>query len=224
MITLFIGVPGAGKTLGAQNVTAIASQEWPCFVIDHTPEEWGPVFEGRENPRWYGNVPFILDVPYGTTENTLDFLSEHDKGIFRFCQGDGWEPREVALLTMLRGDAYYVDDEIDLFATYKNWQDNPLKEFVHRGRHLLNADGVSSEVHVIGCARRVQNLHTDLTAMTDQAYIFRSQGARTIARLREEGYLEGDQLEEVRSLENLQYFRWKNDGTIRKGAIQPPRF
>ncbi len=221
MISLFLGVPGSGKTLAAQNVTAIASQQWPCFVVDHTPEEWAPNFEGRPNPRWYGNAPRIITVPHMPNEEALEFLADYDTGIFRFCLGDGWEQFEVATLVKLRGDAYYVDDEIDRFAEYKDWRSSPLNDFVHRGRHLPNAEGVSSEVHVIGCARRVQNLHADLTSMANEAYVFRSQGVRTLSRLRDEGYIEPGDESEVRHMPDLHFIHWRNSGTITRGSVVP---
>lgn len=224
-ISLFFGVPGCGKTLGMQNTVAMLSEEWPCFTVESTHEWHVNDIDGNPNPRWRGNPPRIFTIEKGTVEEVYPAIREAVRevggGVYLFPRVDNWTPFEVATLAGMIGDCYFCDDEIDRFAVYRGWEDNPLREFVHRGRHTMNAEGIPSEVHVLGAARRIQNVHTDLTAMADEAFIFRSQGKRTLSRILEEGYLEADeQIQRVRALPDLSFFRWRNDGTIIEGHIE----
>lgn len=212
-IKLFIGVPGAGKTLAMQDYVRNLCADWPCLTMDRA-DEW----RAEDNPRWRGHSPEVLDVPHTTDLAKLAKDLEGQKGVLRF--NAPWEPLDVAHVTNLLGNAVYVDDEIDLAAVYVGWRDNPIRNMVHRGRHLPNQHGEPCEVHVLGAARRPQNLHTDLTSMADEVMLFRVNGAMTLKRIVAEGYVED--AEEVQNLPNLHYVLWKNDGSRTPGLIVDP--
>ena len=213
-IRLFIGVPGAGKTLAMQDYTrALCASGWPCLVIDRA-DEW----RADDNPRWRGHPPEVRDVPHTTDLGKLAEDLEGEKGVLRF--NAPWEPLDVAHVANLLGNTVYVDDEIDLAAVYVGWRENPIRNMVHRGRHLPNMRGIPSEVHILGAARRPQNLHTDLTSMADEVMLFRVNGAATLKRVVQEGYVEDP--DEVVTLPNLDYVLWKSDGTRTPGRIIDP--
>lgn len=228
MIQLFVGVPAAGKTLAMQDTVSILSEQWPCYVDDSCHEWLDTLIDGSVNWRWRGRLPRIVRAPKAPDgENAAEVmrdwaLENSAPGVYVFEKYDGWESYDIASLVSGIGDAYYVNDEIDKFATYKEWATNPLKEFLHRGRHTLNWAGVPSEVHVAGAMRRPQSVHTDLTNLCDEAFIFRCQGDKTISRLVNDGFLEERHAEKVDKLPNLHFYRWRNDGTILKGHLLPP--
>lgn len=209
MIKLFLGVPGAGKTQAMIDFVRMSSDAHKFFVVDRA-NEWL-----ADGPRWRGEPVNRIAVAPGTKPEAFAH-----PGVY--CFGHPWEARDVAALMREVGDAVFVDDEIDLTATYKDWPTNPLRDFIHRGRHLPNRHGVPSLCHVFGAARRVQNLHTDLTSLADEVYLFRLKGKHTLARVVEEGWLEDEQLADVRTMPNLTYFRCTSDGSTARGILLNP--
>lgn len=218
-VNLWVGVPGAGKTQGMMD--AVAKQaKTHLFIVSSHAGEW----EDLTAPRWRGmgkKLPiYSIGVGPDKRDTVVQDLLDAHAGVFIF--GYGWEPIDVAMVTRDVGNAVYVNDEIDLFATYKNWEENPLRDFVHRGRHLRNINGDVCTCDIYGAARRVQNLHTDLTSMADEVMVFRSQGKHTIKRLVEEGYIEDEEVSHVRSMPNMQFCGWRSSGEKFYGRIINP--
>jgi hypothetical protein len=224
-IKLFLGVPGGGKTLAMQDlVYESTKQGWPCFVIDNAFEWLTHTLDGEINIRWRGRPPFIIRAPHidadeGELMGAIDEAYERNAALV-FEKFDGWNPMAVANLMTIRGNAIYVDDEIDLFATYKGWEENPLRNFIHRGRHMPNADNEPTQVHVYGASRRPQNLHTDLTSMADEVFVFRIQGVNTLKRVVAEGYILPNDVEDARTMENLDFYKWNSGGQITRGFLK----
>lgn len=214
MITLALGVPGAGKSLALQDlVRRDCNSGHVAFVVDRA-GEWE-----ASSPRWRGNPPRIIDAPKNATPEWLTGLRDEGAGMVRFPYP--YEGVDVARLAAAVGDITYVDDEIDLHATYSGWHENPLRSFCHRGRHLPDSQGVPRVVHVYGAARRPQNLHTDITSLADQILCFRVQGASTLKRLTQEGILAEENVIEATQLPTFHYFLWKSDGTRARGQLLP---
>lgn len=223
MIKLFLGMPGAGKTLAMQDLVYDSTKAgWPCFVIDNA-FEWLPeTLDGKTNIRWRGRPPFIVRAPEPDSPDLDSAVSEvlEKNGVLVCEKLDDWEPRMVADLVKQHGNAIYVDDEIDLFARYKDWDDNPLKDFIHRGRHMPNAENIPTEVHIYGAARRPQNLHTDLTSMASEVFTFRMQGMNTLKRIQAEGYVEPQLIEGLPKLPDLYFHKWEMGGKITQGILK----
>lgn len=224
-IKLFLGVPGAGKTLAMQDLVheMVMRQKWPCYIIDNAFEWLTETLDGKPNIRWRGRPPRIIRAPPPDSDEIDEVLDDahQNPAAIVFEKFDGWTPFDVATLLTIRGNAIYCDDEIDLFATYKGWEENPLRGFIHRGRHLPNAENVPTEVHVFGAARRPQNLHTDLTSMADEVFCFRLQGKNTLKRVLDEGYVSPESIDECKTMPNLHYFKWNSGGAISRGELQP---
>lgn len=217
IITLFYGVPGAGKTTAMMDYVSAHSDEHRFLVVDRA-GEWGsmdPEQPDQPNPRWRGKTLPIVVVDKGNLPEPWP-----ETGIFLFQYP--WEGPEVAQLVKDIGEAVYVDDEIDLVAVFKGWAESPLRDFVHRGRHLPNAQGEIGKVHILGAARRPQNLHTDLTSLADQTLIFRVQGHRTIDRLVADGMIDDSDIVTVRTMPNLDYKLWRSDGHTEWGRVTDP--
>lgn len=214
-IRLFLGVPGAGKTLAMQDFVRAHAGEWPFFVVDRA-DEWGP----HNLKRWRNNPPQCTYVEKGDLEKiSRELLENLRPGVYIFAHP--WEGTDVARVAANVGNVVFCDDEIDLVATYKNWGENALRDMCHRGRHLPNMLGEPSELHILGAARRPQNLHTDLTALCDEAFIFRVQGEQTLDRLVKEGMLGSADVDAARSQQNLSYFLWRSTGERSTGKIAP---
>jgi len=222
---LWLGMPGSGKTLAMMDtVRAEAARGHSFFVVDRA-GEWGP-----GEIRWRGRTPArILTAPHPTTapDDIRDWLADAVETdgpgavvLFRYP----WEGRDVAQWVQSIGDVTYTDDEIDLVATYSAWEDNPLRNFIHRGRHLPDADGVVRKVHVFGAARRPQNLHIDVTSLADEVMTFRIQGARTLKRLVDDTLLDGaehvDGEDPINLWPNLRYVLWRSDGSRVEGVLK----
>lgn len=105
-------------------------------------------------------------------------------------------------------------------AVYKGWEENPLREFIHRGRHMLNEEKAITKMHVFGAARRPSNLHTDLTSMADEVFTFRIQGKNTLKRVVDEGYILPEHVNTARTMDNLDYFKWTSGGRITAGYMK----
>lgn len=221
MISLWLGMPGSGKTTHMRDlVSQAAFEKWGCAVIDRA-AEWE-----ADNLGWRGNAPPIEIASPDENEALKQLINARENGVVVLFQAP-WESVDVAELVAQVGDLIFVDDEIDLVATNnsvggRNWFENPLRSFIHRGRHLPDAENVPREVHVYGAARRPQNLHTDLTSMADQVFIFRCNGINTLKRIQGENYVSPELLEDVPFLPNFHCFMWKSDGSITKGEILNP--
>jgi hypothetical protein len=220
-VRLFLGVPGAGKTQAMCDLTSACAGN-TYFVVDRA-NEWADL----QSPRWRKNPPKAIHVEptdissEDTKRSLVDWFRENSPAMFIF--GNGWkEPLDVAELAKCTGDCTYVDDEIDLVAIYSGWNESPLRDFVHRGRHSPDLDGVPRELHILGAARRPQNLHTDLTSMADEVMTFRVSGKHTLKRVVEEGYVTDETLPIVRTMPNFHYYLWRNTGEIVQGVLDNP--
>jgi hypothetical protein len=222
-VRLFVGVPGSGKTQAMIDF-CMASQDEQLFGVVDRAGEWGDL----NSPRWRGKRPNAVIVPHNVEGKMPDEVLNTHRGFLIFQHP--WEGEAVAELIRQRGEAVYVDDEIDLVAIYKGWIENPLRDFVHRGRHLPNAEGIPSQVDILGAARRIQNLHSDVTSMADECFVFRSQGKYTIKRLVEEGFIDDSEeaITQVRNFKGgkgiptMEFLLWKSDGTRALGTIKNP--
>lgn len=237
MIVLAVGVPKMGKTQALLDYVAAHATQNRFFIVDRA-GDW--TFPG--NHRWRG-TPFMR-WSGGSVHQHLAFMaSANDKqgrpwyadapqsgllewaqqlpptGVFRF----GWphEGEDVARLATAIGDVVYVDDEIDLVALHAGWLGNPLRDVVHRGRHLPNADGKVCQVHILGACRRLQSLATDVTSLADTVFVFRSQGHRTFQRLLDDRILEDDEIDPIRLLEPYHFKLWESSGSASWGVLAP---
>jgi len=225
-IRLALGVPGAGKSLALQDMVRDGSREGHVYFVPDRAAEWSATeLDGvTPNVRWRGDPPNIVYAPPPQHEKEvidLDWYKEiRDTGNAVVLFPYPWEARDVARIAQQVGGVVYCDDEIDLLATYQAWLDNPVRDFVHRGRHLPDVDGIPREVHIYGAARRPQNLHTDVTSMADEVLIFRVAGSRTLKRLVDEGMLTEEMVPEARTMPNFHYFLWKSTGEITRGVLE----
>lgn len=223
MIKLFVGVPGAGKSLAMQDTVRLLNRKSKlgCIVNDRT-SEWGlEDKDGNANIRWRGDPPNIQILTPNESESEIReaVRNARDNGttcVFRYFTA--WE---TCTWVKRFGDLVYVDDEIDLSARKKDWESNPMRDFVHMGRHLPDEEGYPREVHLLGACRRVQNIHTDLTELADEVFVFKSQGKNTLQRLVAEGWLYDENLVEVTTMPFLRFFRWTSDGSITTGTLLP---
>jgi hypothetical protein len=225
MINLFSGVPGAGKTQMICELLMSQKHEMTFLVRDSTGD-----FSDPHSPRWRNRDPEIRFVKY-TQDAIPEELEERKPGIYVFPEP--WLGEQIAQIGIALGWCTYVDDEIDLVAVYKGWIDNPLREYCHRARHKKNAQGEFAEIHLFGGMRRIQNVHTDVTSMADQMFVFRSQGKQTMKRLTDEGIILPAHVEQVRTfqggkddagnlLPHMEFLLWKNSGTHSFGRLDNP--
>lgn len=129
------------------------------------------------------------------------------------------ETDEILNLAVSKGNIIYVDDEIDLIARYKDWNNSPLRVFVHEGRHALNEAGEPCKLHIFGACRRPQNLHRDLTDLADHFYLFRLRGKATLKRIIDDDLVDSDeQLEQIRTMEKFHFLHWPS-GSL--GYVEP---
>ena len=214
MIRLAIGVPGAGKSICLQDCARVAvSKGWPVFSVDRA-GEW----LSNENVRWRNQPPNVKDIL--SAEDWEEAKEEGiEPGVYAF---NGFESLDVARFAMSIGNVVFVDDEIDISAPMSGkWKDNPLRDFCHRGRHYPNAKGEICELHLWGAARRIQNVHTDVTSLCDEAFVFRVSGRRTVDRIVEEMSFTEEQASEALTLKTFHYFRWSSKGTLGRGFLSP---
>lgn len=212
MILLAFGLPGTGKTQALLDYTSTHANEHRFFVVDRG-GDWGP-----ESPRWRGDPPAITEMAHGR----VDYDAYEAPGVY--LHRWPWVGDEVADLARAVGNAVYVDDEIDLVATNKAWTEgSALRDFVHMGRHLPNRDGEICQIHILGAARRPQNLHTDLVSMADEILVFRVAGHRTLKRLEDDMGLDEATLEEARLQPDFRYLLWQNRTMqVQRGRIPDP--
>lgn len=210
MINLWIGWPGTGKTTSMIDFIGEHARAGHRFFVPDRAREFAATLEdGTPNPRWRGKPPPLIDVPYELSqqEDAHEWFDDQPEGgVFLFTYP--WEGLQVAQLVKDVGNATYADDELDLVGTRGKWETNPLRDIVHRGRHLANARGEMCEAHICGAARRPQSLHTDLSAIAEQALIFRVQGKLTLDRLRHDSWIEDDEWDVIRNQPNLHCKHW----------------
>lgn len=225
MINLFSGVPGAGKTQMIIEMMMAQLHAMTFLVRNSTGD-----FSDAHSPRWRGRDPKLVFVQ-PSNEAIPEELEERKPGIYVF--NEPWEGWQIANIGILLGWCTYVDDEIDLMAVYKGWVDNPLRQYIHRGRHSKTAEGDFAELHVYGGMRRIQNVTTDLTSMADQIFVFRSQGKQTMKRLVDEGIIEPSHVDMVKTFQGgkddngkllpfMEFLLWKNSGTHTRGKLENP--
>lgn len=184
MIVLIYGLPGTGKSQLLHEMVRIYARTRLLFIKDHA-LEWGP-----DSAHWRGNPPpnlWVVDDIRALQETPPEELPA--AGAYVFQQQ---EARDVAALVVNKGESVYVDDEIDFIARRNGWEDSPLRVIVHKGRHALNEDGMPTEVHMLAACRRPQFLHTDLTEIAGEVYVFRVRGSKTLNRLRDDSMVMDD--------------------------------
>lgn len=215
-IFLAIGVPGAGKTLALQDRVHDATLDgWTAFVWDLADDWKAKAADGSPNPRWRGKAPDIFEVPCGPESFELsDYEEDWRRGgkVVVFPSDLEWTGQEVGQVAVDFGNVIYVNDELDTVAVYENWKTNPLKEMCHRGRHLRNKDGIPCEVHLWGAARRLQSLHTDVTNLCDEIFLFRTQGAATLSMLIKNGVIDEKIAREIPRYPTLKFVHWDIKG------------
>jgi hypothetical protein len=197
-IILAYGMPGSGKSTLLHDLVAAHARSHRMFCQDNE-AQWGP-----DGAHWRGHPPplRLIDGPEEFEAFASEALEgELPPGVFTFRRV---EPDAVVELAIAIGDVTYVNDEIDLIARAKGWLDSPLRAIVHMGRHLENVHGEHCQVHLMGACRRPQNLHTDLTDLADQVYVFRLRGSNTKKRLLADETLETEEdWERLRELPNF---------------------
>jgi len=231
--TLVFGVPGAGKTVLLQDmVHDFCLVGWTCLIKDQAGEWAAHDADGKENPRWRGAPPQLVEIGVGpdnldaataAVRELRDSVQPGEQG-FAVLFPYPWEGAEIAEVTRRVGDVVIVDDEIDLCCTYTDWENNPYRDFFHRGRHLPDEFGVPRVIQVLGAARRPQNLHIDATSLADTVYVFRVQGSRTIARLESDAVLTRELSPRVRLFPNFHFIKWESSGEITEGVLTSPVF
>lgn len=224
MITLCLGVPKSGKSLALQDLVREGVASGLTFAAFDHAFEWSELDkDGNENIRWRGAPPPITHVEKMEYDRACELLeASRDSGegeLFVFAAP--WTALEVAQIVRDVGDCSFVDDEIDLIANTRDWETNPLREFIHRGRHSLDRHGYPREIHAYGAARRIQYLHTDLTSLANQIFVFRLQGSTTLTRAVKEGFLEESMVNFVRKLPDLHYVKWTTEGHHAWGRLKP---
>jgi hypothetical protein len=65
------------------------------------------------------------------------------------------------------------------------------------------------QAHICGAARRPQSIHTDLSAICEQSFIFRVQGKLTLERLRQDSWIEDEEWDVIRNQPNLHCKHWR---------------
>jgi hypothetical protein len=213
MILLAYGMPGAGKSTLLHDMVKAQASVMRFFVLDHE-AGWGP-----EGAHWRGNPPPVTLVQGEDELKRLEEIPTEEfppTGVFVFRNV---EASDVASLAVAKGDTTYVDDEIDLVGRRKGWETSPLRAIVHQGRHCLDEEGEPRVLHIMGACRRPQNLHTDLTDLVDQVFIFRVHGSRTLKRLLDDALIEDAQWPVVRELPNFHFMHWPSGKTLSVAPI-----
>lgn len=202
MIRLAYGMPGAGKSTLLHDFVRVEAPAQRFFVKAHS-LEWN-----RESGHWRGRPPESLRVITGP-DAFERFKGEDipETGVFVFLNV---EAEHVVQLVKAKGASVYVDDEIDLIARRQGWDESSLRAIVHQGRHLQSERGDFTECHVMGACRRPQNLHTDLTDLADEVFVFRLKGGNTRKRLLMDSLIEDDG--EWDQLTELPDFHFKHVG------------
>lgn len=210
MITLAYGLPGTGKTTLLHDLIRKQTKTQRFFIVDHA-NEWA---DGSA-PHWRGAAPEL--TVYDDVRLIPDEFPE--TGVFVF---QNMESLTVAQLVTQHGNAVFVDDEIDFIARKKGWDESPLRQIVHKGRHLKNELGEVTEAHIYGACRRPQSLHNDLSEMADQVFIFQVQGTRTLQRLESDSMIEDGEWERIRTLPKFHFRHYPSGKWLRIKEITGP--
>jgi len=207
-IKLAYGLPGTGKSTLLHDLVRVQSNAQRFFCMDYD-ASWGP-----DGFAWRGKPPQNLSVfqkGSGDWERLHsafvagDAEAMPDAGCFVFRN---YSAAEVAQYVKDVGNATYVDDEIDKTARKEGWLLSPLRAIVHEGRHLVNALGDICTANIMGACRRPQNIHTDLTDIADEIFVFRVQGDRTLGRLLADNTIEKEEWDTVRGLPKFNAWFW----------------
>jgi GTPase SAR1 family protein len=201
VIVIAYGLPGTGKSTLLHDLVRVQASTQRFFVVDYD-ASWGP-----DAFHWRGKAPEPMFVFYKGDGQWEAMCKEGvpESGVFVFRSYDA---QDVASFVKMLGNATYVDDEIDKTARRMGWLESPLRAIVHEGRHLVNARGDICTAHIMGACRRPQNIHTDITDIADQIYVFRVQGNRTLGRLLADNTIEPEQWETVRNLPKFNFWYW----------------
>lgn len=202
-IRLAYGMPGSGKSTLLHDLVAAQCHTHRFLVCDHE-AQWGP-----DGAHWRGKPPRIHMF---LKDTSFDLEAFPETGVFVFRNRD---PREVAQLAVNLGWSTYVDDELDKSGRKQGFDGSPLRAIANEGRHLENAWGEYTEVHVLGACRRPQKLHNDLSELAEEVYIFRSQGTRTLNRLLDDNHIDDHQVELVKTLPNFECLHWPSGKHLR---------
>ena len=197
MITLIYGMPGYGKTLWMHDF--IRAHPDHLFIVNDHAAEWGP-----DAAHWRGSPPSTVQV-FEPNDEMPQPEDLPDSGIIVIR---GKEHGQISNLVMEKGNATYVDDELDFAARREGWNDSPLRYIVHQGRHLPNKAGEYTQCNIIGACRRPQSLHTDITDIVDEVYIFRIQGNRTLQRLLADSMIEDSEWDIIRVMPKFHFRHW----------------
>lgn len=218
VIVLAYGLPGTGKSTLLHDYVSLHAPTHRLFCMDHE-NGWGP-----DGIHWRGKPPKNLEVVEG--EEGLERLAQRpvyewpDTGVWVFQQLEG---EAVAALALHIGDVAFVDDEIDVLARRKGWEGSSLRRIAHQGRHIINGEGESTQCHIVGACRRPQNLHTDVSDMADEVYVFRIQGRRTLERLLADSIIEDNLWETIRSLPDFHLYHWPSLAFKQLPSVGTPR-
>lgn len=213
---LAYGLPGSGKSTLLHDLVAAQCHEIRFFVVDHE-AGWG-----SDGIHWRGRPPPIQLWYKGRPLPKLEEWPDVDAGVVHVFRG--YDGREVAELCKQLGWTTYVDDEFDKAGRREGFDTSPLRSIVNEGRHLENAAGEYTEVHLIGACRRPQKLHNDVSELADQVYVFRCQGARTIGRLLDDNHILETQVEEVQDLPNFHCIHWPSRQLKRLKPVSGPKY
>lgn len=226
VIQLAYGMPGFGKSTLLHDLVRSMAKTHRFFVMDNE-AGWGP-----DGIHWRGTPPPITIIQ---GEDQLEHLASihadefPDSGVFVFRN---IESDAVAELAVAKGNVTYVNDELDKVGKRKGWETSSLRRIVHEGRHLPNENGDICELHILGACRRPQNLHTDLTDLADQVYIFRVKGSRTLQRLLADSMIEDHEWDTIRELPKFHFLHYPSskflsvkpvgDGIAEKPPLRSP--
>lgn len=108
----------------------------------------------------------------------------------------------VAQLALSLKSVTLILDELDQVCAGKRWLSEAARDIVHYGRHL--------RVALMGTFRRTQNVHEDLIAMADTAFIFRhsSGSPRDIDAVKDR--FGSEYAEVAQRLEPMQFVTWRD--------------
>lgn len=204
------GMPGYGKSTLLHDLVAAQCDEQRFLVVDHE-AQWGP-----DGIHWRGRAPPIR-VFYKSSELPREWP---DIGVFVFRDYDG---REVAELARQLGSCTYVDDEADKAGRKEGFDESALCELANRGRHVENAAGEHTEVNMLLACRRAAKLHTDLSELAEQVYVFHCEGHNTIKRLIDDGHILEEQEQLVKALEKFELLHYPSRNHLRIKPIQTNR-
>lgn len=210
-VDLAFGLPGTGKSTLLHDLVRAQAHAMRFFVVDHD-ASWG-----EDGIHWRGDPPPNLYVLYKDDELPPRIPLT---GVFVFRN---WDARDVAQACVDYGCTTYVDDEVDKAGRKKGFDDSPLRLIANEGRHLENLSGDYTECHILGACRRPQRIHTDLTELAREVYVFRVKGKNTLQRLMDEDYFDEELADEIKSLPDFEFFHFPSEKFLRLDPVGAPR-